>query len=226
MQSDARSPFLTYYRVDEGTRIELSARTFANWVDKTVNLMASMDCEDASRIAVPLLLDSPGHWVGLVWAMAVWQAGATLLVAPRVHVDAADLAVVGPADPHPIPGVETVACSLHPLGLPFAEPTAGVTDYAEVLNQPDVHWSAPAGDADPAFTSYPLLLPRTARQVDELPPRPGRLLVRPDADPWELLARALVGPLLGGGSVVVVAGAADPAEVARIAASEQAVPSP
>ena len=33
------SPLLTWYDLDAGYRIELSGRTFANWVDKSANLL-------------------------------------------------------------------------------------------------------------------------------------------------------------------------------------------
>jgi len=54
-----------------------------------------------------------------------------------------------------------------------------------------------------------------------LPASPGRVLVRP-SDPWRTLADAVLRPLLGGGSAVVVAGDVAEAGLARIAASEKA----
>lgn len=138
--ADPAQPLLTCYDLDDGSRVEFSARTFANWVDKTANLIGSMGLDDGGDVGLPLLLTDPGHWVGMVWAMATWQAGGTVLALPRDDLDRVELAVVGPARTHPVPGVETVACSLHPLGLGLPQPVAGVTDYAEVLGQPDVHW--------------------------------------------------------------------------------------
>ncbi|QLQ16432.1 MAG: hypothetical protein HZY73_13090 [Micropruina sp.] len=62
----------------------------------------------------------------------------------------------------------------------------------------------------------------THAEVAATPPVTGRVLVRPSA-PWETVRDAVVGPLLGGGSAVVVAGAADDARLARIRASERCV---
>ena len=56
-----------------------------------------------------------------------------------------------------------------------------------------------------------------------LVPSVERVLVRPSS-PWQAVADAVLRPLLGGGSAVVVAGDVDDAELARIAASEKAGP--
>ncbi len=125
-------PLITWYDLDADYRIELSAISFANWVDKTVNLMASMGLDDPGLdrlvVGLPLLVTDPGHWVGLVWVMAAWQIGAQVQALPLADLDIVDLAVVGPRDPHPVPGAETIACSLHPLGAGFPVPPVGLTD--------------------------------------------------------------------------------------------------
>ncbi len=54
----------------------------------------------------------------------------------------------------------------------------------------------------------------------DVQPVPGRVLVRPTTA-WETLAATLLGPVLGGGSAVVVEGEVSDAELARIAASER-----
>jgi hypothetical protein len=38
-------PLLTYYRPAAGERTEFSATSFANWVDKTANLLSTLDVE-------------------------------------------------------------------------------------------------------------------------------------------------------------------------------------
>ncbi len=53
-------------------------------------------------------------------------------------------------------------------------------------------------------------------------PVAGRVLVRPSGA-LETLRAAVLGPLLGGGSAVVVEGAADDARLAAIRASERCV---
>lgn len=140
VQADGAQPLLTCYDTADDSRVEFSARTFANWVDKTANLIGSLGLDEGGDIGLPLLLTHPGHWVSLVWAMATWQVGGRVLALPRDDLDRVELAVVGPHQAHPVPGVETVACSLHPLGAGLTSPVAGVTDFAEVLSQPDVHW--------------------------------------------------------------------------------------
>lgn len=223
--SDGARPLITWYDLDRDDRVELSARTFANWVDKTVNLMASIGADESPAVALPLLLTHPGHWVGLVWSMAAWQIGGSVLALPREHLKVVDLAVVGPDNTHPVPGVETVACSLHPLGLPFAEPPAAVTDYAEVLTQPDVHWTSSASAARLAFRGESDTSRRPACEVDRASTSSARHLVciGPDADPWAMLSLTLLAPVLGGGSVVIVTGDADQQRIESIARTEQAV---
>lgn len=218
--SQGSGPLITWYDLDQGFRTELSGRTFANWVDKTVNLLVSMDAEDSPRVANTLLVTHPGHWVGLVWTMATWQLGGQVVGLQRSQLSSThllDAAVVGPVDPHPVPGVETIACSLHPLGAGFATRPLGVTDYAEVLSQPDVHWRVPASHS---------ICFEADRHVDwaeliDTPAVTGRVVVRPSDDPWLTVQQAMVAPVLGGGSAVVVVGG-DQAEVDRVADQERA----
>ncbi len=221
VRRDGSRPLVTWYDLDRGARVELSARTFANWVDKTVNLMTSVGADDRPLVGLPLLVSDPGHWVGLVWAMAAWQLGGEVQAERREALDAVDLAVVGPHNTHPVPGVETVACSLHPLGLGFATPQRAVIDYAEVTGQPDAHWSVPASDTDTAFRAGGTVV--SAGDVDRVPGAPRRLAVRVargDA-PWALLETSLVAPILGGGSIVVLIGGTDEA-VGRVLTTEGA----
>ncbi len=222
--SDGSRPLITWYDLDQGFRTELSARTFANWVDKSANLLVSMDAEDCPRIAVSLLVSHPGHWVGLVWTMATWQLGGLVLAARPDELesnDTPDAVVVGPQDAHPVPGVETIACSLHPLGAGFANRPSGVTDNVEVLSQPDVHWRAPA--------TRPVCF-RAGRDyswkdLSEVEPSGERRLVVPEVDPWRTVCRTLVAPLLGGGSTVIAAGG-DAERRAAVAQQERATLQP
>ena len=68
-------PLLTYYSAADGARTELSAVTFANWVDKTANLIVDLGHEDGDPIDVALAEAHPAHWVTLVWIAAAWQRG-------------------------------------------------------------------------------------------------------------------------------------------------------
>ena len=215
------SPLLTWYDLDAGYRIELSGRTFANWVDKSANLLVSMDVDDSPRVLNTVLLTNPGHWVGLVWAMAVWQLGGSVVAASRKEVTGAELldaAVVGPENPHPIPGAETIACSLHPLGAGFADRPLGVTDYAEVLGQSDTHWRMPA-TRPICFEATP---DRNWSDLAMVSPSPDRRAIIPGPDPWQTVCDTLVSPVLGGGSVVVLTGGT-PTQHLAIAQQERAL---
>lgn len=220
VKSAGAGPLITWYDLDNDFRTELSGRTFANWVDKSANLLVSMDVEDFPKVANVLLVTHPGHWVSMVWTMAAWQLGGHVVAMPREGLDDTDVldaAIVGPDEAHPVPGVETIACSLHPLGAGFVNRPLGVTDNVEVLSQPDVHWRVPGGRPS-CF--------ETDRSYDwddltRVPPSDERLLVVPDSDPWETVCRALVAPILGGGSTVLVTGG-DQTKIAEVASQERA----
>lgn len=217
VRSQGSRPLLTYYNPAAGERTEFSGTSFANWVDKTANLLATLGV-DGSLVAGPVAPAHPGHWVSLIWPLACWQHGSAWAAVAPPPAGAA-LAVIGPEEPRALLPGATLACSLHPLGLPLAGLPAGVADYTtEVLAEPDAHWATPVLPAAPAW----LDAGRELSHADLLAVEPitGRVLVRP-SDPWRTLADAVLRPLLGGGSAVVVAGAVDDARLERIAASER-----
>jgi hypothetical protein len=114
----------------------------------------------------------------------------------------------------------TIACSLHPLGLGLGDLPEGVLDYStEALAEPDAHWAEPVEPDDLAWLD-------DRREISHaewlgLPPEPGRVLLPVWQPPWLALQEALVRPLLGGGSAVVVDGRVAEDELARIIASER-----
>ena len=188
-------PFYTHYEGD--ARIELSAVTFANWVDKTCNMLEDLGVEPTEVVQLDLARSHPGHWVTMVWVAACWQRGCT------ASIDEDPAAVLVVAGPHVVPdGRVTVACSLHPLGLGFPVAPAGCTDYAEVLAQPDDHVAEPVSPDDVAVAPDV-----TFRQLREVTPRAERLLAADPPSGWETVRDLLVAPLLGNGSTVVVVGA-------------------
>lgn len=202
-------PLITYYDGVADTRTELSAVTFANWVDKTANLIADLGHEDGEPIDIAVASTHPGHWMSLVWIAAAWQRGCPVLS------DAAgsDLLVVGPGDARR--GATTVACSLHPLGMGFAETPADAIDYAEVLAQPDIH-DASSWSAQDIFDDRPL---------QAIQGRDSRLLL-PDPRPGiEDVVRALVSPVLGSGSTVVAVGCTAELLVSVATAEHASLPS-
>ena len=207
-------PLLTWYRPESGARTELSAKTFANWVDKTANLLDTL--EITGVVSVPLIAAHPGHWMSLVWPLAAWQRGCSVSVE---HGPDAELVVVGPDDPQPHPPALTIACSLHPLALGLRDLPPGVLDFTgEALAEPDAHYATGVLGADPAWLMGGTTL--THADTGAVTPQPGRVLVRPTTA-WETLAAAVLAPLLGGGSSVVVEGPVDDDALTRLAAAER-----
>jgi uncharacterized protein (TIGR03089 family) len=190
VRRDGASPFLTYYDDASGERIELSALTTANWVAKTANLLVDeYDLQAGETVAIGL----PPHWLGVVWALSTWSAGASLTTG------AATIAITGPD--FGLRGTrETIASALLPLGGRFREPIpAGVHDYgAEVYNHPDVFVPF-----DPPTADLPAYDARThAELIASAEPITERVLttaslVTPDG------VGTLVGVIAGGGSIVL-----------------------
>ena len=137
-------PLITYYDLASGERTELSGISFANWVDKTSNLLVDeLMVEPADQVELSLATTHPGHWVTLVWELACWQVGAVVTLG---QPSSAHILAAGP-EPSTILGqnFQLVICSLHPLGLGLpTPPTGGALDYAlEVRGQPDQHAAPP-----------------------------------------------------------------------------------
>lgn len=215
VRSGGAAPQLTWYRPETGGRTELSVRTFANWVDKTANLLDTLGV--TGTVAGPLSVAHPGHWMSLLWPVAVWQRGLRYRAGAPEPGD--ELVVLGPDDPRPHPGATTIACSLHPLALGLSGLPSGVLDFTtEALAEPDAHWATPTELDAIAWVD-------ADREVDHaatglIPAEPGRLLVQPTTA-WETLVRAVLGPVTGGGSAVVVEGPVAADELARLAAAER-----
>ncbi|MGW1345422.1 TIGR03089 family protein [Kribbella sp. NPDC002412] len=190
VRRDGGAPFLTYYDDATGERIELSAVTTANWVAKTANLLVDeYDLEAGETVAIGL----PPHWLGVVWALSAWSAGAALTSGTgALAITGPDFAIRGER--------ETVASALLPLGGRFREPLPdGVHDYgAEVYNHPDVFVPF-----DPPSPSSPAYDDRTHEDlISTAEPVADRILVTRDlvsADGVGLL----VGVIAGGGSIVL-----------------------
>lgn len=235
-------PLVTYYAPSTGVRVELSARTFVNWVDKTANLAVDeLDLAEGDAAVLPLAATHPGHWITLVWVAALWQIGVLVrdpdeMRGPDAGGVRPDLVVTGPeeyaddfAAARALGARATAACSLHPLGLGFPGPTgAGVLDYgAEVLSQPDVYVQAPASPGVPLWQGGGTVrdwaaIARDAAALTAVRPDGtyGRRLVRP-TEAYATVLAGLVAPVLGDGSVVIIDGPADEAAVAQIAAAER-----
>lgn len=213
-------PLLTYYEPADGTRVELSAATVLNWVDKTSHLLDEMDVSPGDAVGLVLAGTAPGHWVTAVWELACWQVGAVVSVGPDAPATAR-LLVTGPDwTPYADTGPDVLACSLHPLGLPLGgQLPSAVLDYAlEVRGQADRYAPVPQPAAARAWQDEQRQLTQAELLSGTWPPV--RRLVRPSTA-WATAQSVVLAPLLGGGSTVVVAGPVEEAQLALIVDQER-----
>lgn len=212
LQHEPSRPFVTYYDVSSGGRVELSVATFDNWVSKTAGLLRDeLDVEPGDAVSVVL----PAHWLGLVWAQAVWTIGGRLLLAP----DDADVAVRAADDAPAWSGTgELVVVSTAALGGPAGARTpTGALDFGRlVLGFPDV-----LGASEPS--DDPLLDDLLAQARESVPSSPIRGVVVGASLTAAVVRDALLLPLLLDGSCVLVSGAPTAEQVATIAAQEGAL---
>ncbi|WP_242903235.1 TIGR03089 family protein [Actinomadura terrae] len=215
---DPSRPFVTFYDDASGERVELSARTFDNWVAKTANfLVDGLAAEPGTRVVLAL----PPHWQTAVWLMACWSAG---LVAEPVDPEAAGEAVgaaVGEAvepDGTSAPYIlaaaeevlddvlsggayggaysdadEIVGLSLHALGGPLAACPSGVTDYAvEVRAHGDRFVPDPGVSPELPTLTVPSPLPGSDVTKTTLTGADIVARARAAAGKWELDARSRI----------------------------------
>jgi uncharacterized protein (TIGR03089 family) len=207
---DPGRPLITFYDGSTGERVELSVKTFENWVSKVANLLGDeLMLEPGDALSV----DLPTHWQSTVVIGGAWAAGLHVVEAGQPVA----VAVVGPSalGAPPDTAGTVVAISLRPLGGPFVEPLpAGWLDFArEVPPQPDALLiAAPPRETDLALVfaggslSHHELLDLGRATAAELGLEPGGRLITDanPARPAELIS-ALVAPLAVGGSVVLMA---------------------
>ena len=206
-------PFVTYYDIHSGERIELSGTTTQNWMAKTANLLVDdLDAGPGSRVQIGL----PTHWLRVVWLLATWSVGATVVDTE------ADVAVVGPdLDLGRSPTARhRVAASLLPLGQPFAEVPDDFIDLGAALpGQPDVFAPFDVAPDDAVAVDVAKRRMTYASLVAETEPLSARVLLQPGSLVHDIAA--VVGTALGGGSMVLVSNASDD-DIARLAAQEHA----
>jgi uncharacterized protein (TIGR03089 family) len=117
LRRDGARPFLTYYDLASGDRVELSVATTANWVAKTANfLVEECGVEPGDPVGVRL----PLHWQTAVVILACWSAGAqpSWDGAAALTFTTADATVEG----------ETVVLDLDPMGADFSRLVAAQPD--------------------------------------------------------------------------------------------------
>ncbi|MEZ0449553.1 TIGR03089 family protein [Cellulomonas sp. ICMP 17802] len=139
-------PRLTWYG-DGGERVELSGAVLGNWVSKTTNLLVEeFDAGPGTRVA----LDLPGHWRTVVWALAVWRAGACV-AAPGAA--GADVVVTdSPADASGADQVVAVALPALARRFPDDLPPGAIDAASAVMTYGDaIGWTQPVDPASPAL---------------------------------------------------------------------------
>ncbi len=201
-------PFVTFYDLGSGERVELSGVTTANWVAKTCGLLVDdLDVEPGTRVRLGL----PSHWERVVWTLACWQVGAVVTDGP------ADVGVTGPAlDAHED---VRVALSLRPLGLPFEQPPAGFVDFnAVVAGHPDVFVALDEPGEDADATDLGGTRATHAGLVAGTTPDAARRLLHEPSLRAEV--DALVAAAAGDGSLVLAVGG-DDAALSRVAEQER-----
>ncbi|OQO90342.1 TIGR03089 family protein [Saccharomonospora piscinae] len=124
LSSSGARPALTHYDDAEGSRIELSVVTLANWAAKTANwLVEEFDVEPGDAVAV----DLPAHWQTAGVLFGAWWCGA------HVVTDRAEAAVTFVTPPHAAEAAATgptAVVALDPLGRGLSStPPDGALDY-------------------------------------------------------------------------------------------------
>lgn len=135
LSRDAAGPRVTFYDDADGTRIELSALTLANWAAKTANLIRDeFGLSPGARIAVLL----PAHWQTAAVLLGIWWAGAEVVLEPDPD---AHVALVTPDRLVEVADVaEVAALSLDAFGRPVADLPPGVTDFATSVRMHGDHF--------------------------------------------------------------------------------------
>ncbi|MBU6243866.1 MAG: hypothetical protein KGP12_01495 [Actinomycetales bacterium] len=217
-------PLVTYVDAGSGERTELSATSVENAVAKIANaLRDEFDLDRGSVVGLHL----PWHWQRSLWWGACAAIGARVVpFADPASVDLlactpADLAALASPERSAGPGSEREALvvSMHPLGLPLADPLPeGFADATPIIRaQPDAFWPDPAAGAmdvpvpDDARTGQRTLVAVAQRHAAPVPgPAPANDL----DDSWWW---ALAIPLAIDGSVVMVRVPEDPSIPATLA---------
>lgn len=223
-------PAVTWYSAP-GERVELSGSVLSNWLNKTINfLVDEVDAGPGARI----LIDLPAHWRSMIWALAVWRTGATLLTPSSAlpgAADAADAVITAePAAWSQAGQSLVVAVPLPSLARRFdGELPAGAIDAG-----PAVMGSADALGYVPSPVASELAIDDGVGQIayadlaswfgsaDADGPRDTRVLVDARGATDFLVAVRQVAPLWDRGNSLVVAADSgmDEARLARVAASE------
>jgi uncharacterized protein (TIGR03089 family) len=204
LSADPSRPLVTFYDDATGERLELSVKTFDNWVAKTANLLLDgLAAEPGARVALAL----PAHWQTAVWLYACWSAGLVAVPVDAGEIPAdADLVAAAPGrlDAAVATGAEVVGLSLHALGAPLDECPPGVTDYATEVRAYGDRFTAAVDEDAPAveFGGRAMTGAELVSAAEGTPPGT-RALTTVSYATREGLIDGLVGPLTSNGSVII-----------------------
>lgn len=157
-------PRLTWYG-DGGERVELSGAVLENWVNKTTNLLVE-EFDAAPGTAV--VLDLPGHWRTVVWALATWRCGAAVVAGDGAgDLVVTDRPVARASDRAPVVAVALPALARRVDDLPpgALDAASAVSTYGDALgwvpavDPAALAWAGPG----PAVTHADLVAAATAR---------------------------------------------------------------
>jgi uncharacterized protein (TIGR03089 family) len=201
-RADPSRPLITFYDDATGERLELSGKTFGNWVAKTANLLVDgLGAAPGDRVVLAL----PGHWQTVVWLFACWSAGLTAVpVGEAAAPPDGDIVAAAPDRLADAVGGEVVGLSLHALGAPLDDCPPGVTDYAvEVRGYGDRFAARP--DPEAPVVEYAGEVLSGARLMASVPEvaRGGRVLTTVSFAALDELVSGLLAPLAGNGSVII-----------------------
>lgn len=204
LAADPSRPLVTFYDDATGERIELSVKTFDNWVAKTANLLVDgLGSEPGGRVALAL----PVHWQTAVWLFACWSAGLTVLPVDDGEIPGdADIVAAAPGRLAAALATraEVVGLSLHAMGAPLEECPPGVTDYATEVRAYGDRFQSAVSEDDPAVELAGETLTGAQLVAAGQGTPPGtRALTTVSYATREGLIEGLIGPLGADGSVII-----------------------
>lgn len=213
LRADAARPLITFYDDEDGSRVELSGATVANWAAKAANWLRD---EGEIEPGDPVHIDLPAHWQTVGALLGAWWCGAHIVS----EAAGAAVSLVAPDRVGTASAQVNAVVSLHPMGLGITAPPPGYLDYVGEIRVHGDHFH-PTG---PVPGDTPALLGAT---VDEMVARAVAAAVPPGARvlsslAWTLpdgVVRGLLAVLAAGGSLVQCANP-DPAALATRAARE------
>jgi len=155
LRADAARPLITFYDDADGSRVELSGATLANWAAKTANwLRDECDLQPGDPVHAAL----PAHWQTAGALLGAWWCGAHVVdQAAGAEVSLVTADRLDDAGDAPVRAV----VSLDPLGRGLPDPPAGFVDWSSEIRVHGDFFHA----TDPVPGDAPALLGATVDEV-------------------------------------------------------------